>query len=295
MVTLPQLAPTRRIRWTSDFSFWKAPNYWREMEKSNFQAASDNFCLAGVNLQLVHPMIDADFPIFIGLNRNHGFRGRLYPTKACPPNNESHKKVALIGFTHLKLNIAPEKLPGPKRKVVFKPSFFRGYVNLRECKSWFPKNQPNHIHPNKNLNHKKKHHAGSFCSNQAYMSSSQRRKQFYRNEATVVAWSQKMPQGSAVVPNWKAVELLIHKSNEARDIAEGWSKDLTSIHSKLKLACDTSAEDKQLPERKTHAITFWEVPRVFSKKLEGFPPVWNHDRKGHRTNFHTPFFRRSYW
>ena len=89
MVTLPQLAPTRRIRWTSDFNFWKAPNFWREMEKSNFQAASNTFCLAGVNLQ----MIDADFPIFIGLNRNHGFRGRLNPTKHVPQTmTESHTK-----------------------------------------------------------------------------------------------------------------------------------------------------------------------------------------------------------
>ncbi len=29
-----------------------------------------------------------------------------------------------------KFNIAPEKLPGPNRKVVFQPPFFRGYVKL---------------------------------------------------------------------------------------------------------------------------------------------------------------------
>ena len=33
----------------------------------------------------------------------------------------------------MKFNIAPEKLPGPERKVVFQPSFFRGYVKLQEC------------------------------------------------------------------------------------------------------------------------------------------------------------------
>ena len=46
----------------------------------------------------------------------------------CPqrcPNNP--------GFTHWKFNseFAPEKLPGPKRNVVFQSSFFRGYVKLR--------------------------------------------------------------------------------------------------------------------------------------------------------------------
>ncbi len=30
-----------------------------------------------------------------------------------------------------KFNIAPEKLPGPKRRVVFQPLFFRGYVKLQ--------------------------------------------------------------------------------------------------------------------------------------------------------------------
>ena len=34
--------------------------------------------------------------------------------------------------THLKFNseFTPEKFPGPKRKVIFRPSFFRGYVKL---------------------------------------------------------------------------------------------------------------------------------------------------------------------
>ena len=32
-----------------------------------------------------------------------------------------------------KINIAPEKLPKPNRKVVFQPPFFRGHVKLRGC------------------------------------------------------------------------------------------------------------------------------------------------------------------
>ena len=34
--------------------------------------------------------------------------------------------------TPWKFNIAPENVPGPKRRVVFQPSFFRGYDKLRE-------------------------------------------------------------------------------------------------------------------------------------------------------------------
>ena len=37
-------------------------------------------------------------------------------------------------YTLPKTNIfAPENRPGPKRKVVFQPSIFRGYVSFREC------------------------------------------------------------------------------------------------------------------------------------------------------------------
>ena len=36
--------------------------------------------------------------------------------------------------THLKFNIAPEKLGLPKRKFIFQPLFFRGYVKLRGSK-----------------------------------------------------------------------------------------------------------------------------------------------------------------
>ena len=35
-----------------------------------------------------------------------------------------------------KFNIAPENLPSQKERIVFQPSFFRGYVKLRECR-WF--------------------------------------------------------------------------------------------------------------------------------------------------------------
>ena len=34
-------------------------------------------------------------------------------------------------------NISPENRPGPKRKVVFQPSIFRGHVSFGECKSVF--------------------------------------------------------------------------------------------------------------------------------------------------------------
>jgi len=34
--------------------------------------------------------------------------------------------IITIIDTPLKFNIVPEKLPGPKRKVVFQPPFFRG-------------------------------------------------------------------------------------------------------------------------------------------------------------------------
>ena len=35
-----------------------------------------------------------------------------------------------------KFNIAPENRPKPKRKLVFQPSFFRGYVKLRGGRFW---------------------------------------------------------------------------------------------------------------------------------------------------------------
>lgn len=38
--------------------------------------------------------------------------------------------------THLKFNIAPEKLSS-ERKVVFQPPFFRGYVKLQGCRLFF--------------------------------------------------------------------------------------------------------------------------------------------------------------
>ena len=41
-----------------------------------------------------------------------------------------------IGCTHLKFNIAPEKLPSQKESNKrFQPSIFRGYVKLRGCKN----------------------------------------------------------------------------------------------------------------------------------------------------------------
>ena len=46
-------------------------------------------------------------------------------------------RAGAMTYSPSKFNIAPEKLPS-QRKVVFQPSFFRGYVNkLRECTSFF--------------------------------------------------------------------------------------------------------------------------------------------------------------
>ena len=36
-------------------------------------------------------------------------------------------------ITPWKFNIAPENIPSQKKTIVFQPSFFRGYVKLREC------------------------------------------------------------------------------------------------------------------------------------------------------------------
>ena len=43
------------------------------------------------------------------------------------------------GLPFLKLTAkAPENRPGPKRKLAFQPSIFRGYVSFRECKVFRP-------------------------------------------------------------------------------------------------------------------------------------------------------------
>ena len=44
-----------------------------------------------------------------------------------------------------KINSSPEKLPGPNRKVVFQPPFFRGYVNLRGCNGIIFPTKPAHV------------------------------------------------------------------------------------------------------------------------------------------------------
>ena len=49
---------------------------------------------------------------------------------------ESNKTFVLSEYTPWKFNIAPENIPSQKRKVVFQPSFFRGYVKLREGIGW---------------------------------------------------------------------------------------------------------------------------------------------------------------
>ena len=59
------------------------------------------------------------------------------------------KKSCLVmsRFTPWKFNSSPLKISHPKRKVIFKPSFFRGYVKLRGCSSccfkcFFTKQKP---------------------------------------------------------------------------------------------------------------------------------------------------------
>ena len=44
-----------------------------------------------------------------------------------------HQSLELIFFTPWKFNSSPLKISHPKRKVIFKPAFFRGYVKLRGC------------------------------------------------------------------------------------------------------------------------------------------------------------------
>ena len=45
--------------------------------------------------------------------------------------------IAAWKIAQLKFNSSPLKISHPKRKVIFQPSFFRGYVKLRGCNSWF--------------------------------------------------------------------------------------------------------------------------------------------------------------
>ena len=55
---------------------------------------------------------------------------------ACPPPKKKHICSSYWAmwsqsYTLLKFNIAAENRPGPKRKLISQPSFFRGYVKLR--------------------------------------------------------------------------------------------------------------------------------------------------------------------
>ena len=55
--------------------------------------------------------------------------------------NSPYFKIGIRGMginvgryaAYLKFNSSPLKISHPKRKVAFQPSFFRGYVKLREC------------------------------------------------------------------------------------------------------------------------------------------------------------------
>ena len=237
----PNWRPQRRIRWTSDFNFWKAPNFWREMEKSNFQAASNNFCLAGVNLTDDRRWL----PDFHRIESKSWIPRKAQPNKACSPNNDriTHKKVA-----------------------------------------WLLKNQPNHIHWIT-----QKHHTGHF-SNSAYMSLSQRRKLF-TSEATSCLIQKNAPRisGPSKLKSCWTVDSEIQWGERYRIRV----KQRFDFHSFQAEICLWYFSWRQTIARtiKTHAITFWEVPRVFSKKSRRFSPVWNHDRNGHRINFpHTLFW-----
>jgi len=53
-------------------------------------------------------------------------------------------------------NIAPEKLPKPNRKVVFQPSFFRGYVKLPAGNLFIFDEEASKIHHFTNLSRTKK-------------------------------------------------------------------------------------------------------------------------------------------
>ena len=44
----------------------------------------------------------------------------------------AHYFFVLVGNALPETNIAPENGPGPKRKIIFQPSIFRGYVSFRE-------------------------------------------------------------------------------------------------------------------------------------------------------------------
>ena len=56
------------------------------------------------------------------------------PQRTIPPQKSLKKQPSQtwIPFTPWKFNGSPLKIYHPKRKVVFQPSFFRGYVKLRE-------------------------------------------------------------------------------------------------------------------------------------------------------------------
>ena len=73
-----------------------------------------------------------------------GFSKKIYKLSGAIPKRWSSRALDKFSTTkknlHFffqitlpKFNIAPEKLPGPNRKVVFQPPFFGGYVKLRGC------------------------------------------------------------------------------------------------------------------------------------------------------------------
>ncbi len=59
--------------------------------------------------------------------------GSMIGGLAIPLDLEVCLSTCFLGFTYLKFNGSPLKSYLPKRKVVFQPLFFRGYVKLREC------------------------------------------------------------------------------------------------------------------------------------------------------------------
>ena len=73
--------------------------------------------------------------------------GRIRPSQMFPLKNQNN--------TPWKFNIAPENIPS-QRRVVFQPSFFRGYVKLREgikpTKNSRTKKQPSTLRLPKNFN-----------------------------------------------------------------------------------------------------------------------------------------------